>query len=386
MIRRGSALVIVAIWLVWLAGCMERAREASRASSEPVTEAAVRRYSVPYQNEYAFGVDASFVKQREDRGTQLKDDGQVKPGLQLFKDHGYNWARVHLCNEPVNRLPQNLAYVAAMGVDIKKHGMKFALDFMFSNSWANPMTQPTPSAWRDLTHEQRVVAVYEFTRDTIKALADANAMPDMVQIGNEIGNGLLWPDGRLFPEQDRPSNWSNVADYLRAGIRGVREAAGGRSVKIMLHVDHGGDIALTKGFFDKMRQYQIDYDVIGLSFYPWSHGTLLDLRDNLRFAAEEYGKEIIVVETGYYFEPSRYFRNIAPPFPETPEGQRQWLEAVNEIVMATPHGLGRGVFWWEPMQRGRGYFDSDGNALPIIHAFEKYTRPAARTDGQTRIQ
>jgi arabinogalactan endo-1,4-beta-galactosidase len=345
-----------------------------------------RGNGLPYQNDYAFGLDLSFLKQREDRGTQLKDDGQVKPGLQLFRDHGYNWARVHICNEPVARLPQNREYVAAAGADIRKHGLKFALDFMFSNGWANPMTQPTPSVWRDMMHEQRVAAVYEFTRDTITALADANAMPDMVQIGNEIGNGFLWPDGRLFPEQDRPSNWSNVADYLRAGIKGVREAAGDAKIKIMLHVDHGGDIALTRGFFDKMREYNIDYDVIGLSFYPWSHGTLLDLRDNLRFAATEYSKEIIVVETGYYWQPSRYFRETPPPFPETPEGQRQWLEAVNEIVMTTPNGLGRGVFWWEPMQRGRGYFDNDGNALPIIHAFEKYTRPAARTDGQTRIQ
>jgi arabinogalactan endo-1,4-beta-galactosidase len=236
-----------------------------------------------------------------------------------------------------------------------------------------------------LTHEQRVTAVYEFTRDTIKALADANALPDMVQIGNEIGNGFLWPDGRLFPEQNQTSNWSNFADYLKAGIKGVKEAAGANKIKIMLHVDHGGDIRLTKGFFDKMKEYKVEYDVIGFSFYPWSHGTLMDLRDNLRFAAG-YGKEIIVVETGYYFEPSRYFRNTPPPFPETPEGQRQWFETVNEIVMATPNGLGRGVFWWEPMQRGRGFFDGEGNALTIIHAFEKYARPAVRTDGQNRIQ
>jgi arabinogalactan endo-1,4-beta-galactosidase len=341
---------------------------------------------LPYQNDYAFGLDVSFVKQREDGGRQLRDEGGVKPGLQLFKDHGFNWGRVHLCNEPA-RLPQNLQYVAAAGADIKKHGMKFLLDFMFSNGWANPMTQPTPSAWREMTREQRVTAVYEFTRDTIKTLADANAMPDMVQVGNEIGNGFLWPDGRLYPERDQPaSEWGNFTDYLKAGIKGVREAAGTNNIKIMLHVDHGGDIPLTKGFFDKMREYKIDYDVIGFSFYPWSHGTLMDLRDNLRFAATEYGKEIIVVETGYYFEPSRYFRSTPPPFPETPEGQRQWFETVNEIVMATPNGLGRGVFWWEPMQRGRGFFDNEGTAQPIIHAFEKYTRPAVRTDGQKRIQ
>ncbi|MBN1362128.1 MAG: glycosyl hydrolase 53 family protein [Sedimentisphaerales bacterium] len=344
--------------------------------------------SLPYENDYAFGLDVSFLKQRDEQGVQYRDDGVVKPGLQLFKDHGYNWARVHICNAPVRRLPQNLDYVKAAGADIKQSGFKFLLDFMFSNGWANPTTQPTPSAWRDLTHEQRVAAVREFTRDTIAALADANALPDMVQIGNEIGNGFLWPDGRLYPERDEPkSNWSNLADYLKAGIEGVKEGAGSDALpKIMIHVDHGGDIPLTRNFFEKMREYQVDYDVIGLSFYPWSHGTLLDLWDNLRFAALEFGKEIILVETGYYFEPSRYFREQPGPFPESPEGQRQWLEAVNEIVMATPNGLGRGVFWWEPTMRSRGYFDREGNAQPIIHAFEKYTRPAWRLDGQTRIQ
>ena len=110
----------------------------------------------------------------------------------------------------------------------------------------------------------------------------------------------------------------------------------------------------------------VEYDVIGLSFYPWSHGTLLDLRDNLHASALRYNKPIILVETGYHFQPSRYFEEIVPPFPETPEGQRQWLEAVNEIVMNTPNGLGRGIFWWEPMMRGRGYFDADGNALTAL--------------------
>lgn len=342
--------------------------------------------SLPYENDYAFGVDVSFVRQRERNGTAYSDDGQVKPALQIFRDHGYNWGRIHLCNEPVQRLPQDLPYVIAAARDVKRHDMKFLLDLMFSNSWANPTMQPTPADWADLTHVQRVEAVYEFCRDAIAQLRDADALPDVVQIGNEIGNGLLWPDGRLYPETDKPSNWSQVADYLKAGVKGIQEAAGDEPVRIMIHVDHGGDVRLTRGFFDKMAEQNVEFDVIGLSFYPWSHGTLLDLRDNLRMTAQRYGKPIIVVETGYHFRPSRYFAESNPPFPETPEGQRKWLEAVNEIVLNTPEGLGRGVFWWEPTMRDRGYFDDQGNAQPIIHAFEKYAWPLQRADGQTRIQ
>ena len=340
----------------------------------------------PYANDYAFGVDVSFVKSRVERGGEFRDGSEVEHPLTLFRNHGYNWGRVHLCNDPVPRLPQTLDYVIASGQALKQQGMKFLLDLMFSNGWANPTFQPTPSLWADLSHEKRVQAVYAFCRNSLAALRDADALPDMVQVGNEIGNGFLWPDGRLYPEQDKPSNWSNVADYLKAGIKGIREAAGDRAIEIMIHVDHGGDVSLTRGFYDQMKKLGVEYDVIGLSFYPWSHGTLLDLRDNLHATALRFEKPIILVETGYHFQPSRYFADIRPPFPETPEGQRQWLETVNDIVMNTPNGLGRGVFWWEPMMRGRGYFDADGNALPIIRAFEKYALPVRRADGQTRLQ
>jgi len=341
--------------------------------------------TLPYENEYAFGVDASFVKSRLEQGREYRDAGETKHPLAIFRDHGYNWARVHLCNEPVPRLPQTLDYVIASGQAIKEHGMKFHLDLMFTNGWANPRLQPTPSLWEDMTHEQRIEAVYEFCRDTITALRDAGAMPDMVQVGNEIGNGFLWPAGRLYPEQDQPSNWSNVADYLKAGIKGIREAAGDETVDIMVHVHHGGDVPLTVGFYDQLKEHGVEYDVIGLSFYPWSHGTLTDLEDNLHTAALRYNKPIIVVETGYYFEPSRYFENFRPPFPETPEGQREWLKTVNEIVMRTPNRLGRGIFWWEPMMGGRGYFDADGNAMPVVEALEHYALPLSRPDGNSRL-
>jgi len=343
---------------------------------------------LPYENEYAFGLDVSFVKQREDNGEKYLDtDSIVKPCLTIFKDHGYNWGRVMICNEPVvSRLPQNLQYVISAGQDLKKNGYKFLLDMMFSNGWANPMVQPIPSEWKNMTHDERVKAVYTFCHETMAALKEAGAMPDMVQIGNEISNGYLWPDGLVRYDSMQLSKWKNFTEYLAAGAKAIRDVAGKTNpVKIMLHVDHGGDLQMTKTFFDKMREYKIDYDVMGFSFYPWSHGTLLDLRDNLRFAATEYGKEIIVVETGYYWRTSQYFKVYASPFPESPEGQRQWLEAVNEVVMATPNGLGRGVFWWEPMSKGRGYFDEKGRVEPIIHAFEKYARPAKRPDGQNRI-
>ncbi|MEJ6981254.1 glycosyl hydrolase 53 family protein [Pedobacter sp. P351] len=344
--------------------------------------------SLPYQNDYAFGLDLSFVKSREDRGEKFRDmDGTQKPALQIFSEHGFNWARLMICNEP-SRLPQDLKYVIAAAKDVKKYNYHFTLDMMFSNGWANPMLQPTPSLWASMTHKKKVAAVYEYVHHVVSSLKAEGVLPEIIQIGNEIGNGFLWPDGRINYAKPAESRWENVADYLKAGTMAIRDVDGKeKKVKIMIHVDHGGDQEFSRTFFDYMKKFKVDYDVIGYSFYPWSHGTLMDLRDNLRMTALRYGKEIIVIETGYYWKTNSSHENVAFPFPETPEGQKEWFQAVNDIVMNVPNGLGRGVFWWEPMMRGRGFFDDETRiAKPILKSFEKYAFPLRRADKQTRIQ
>jgi arabinogalactan endo-1,4-beta-galactosidase len=330
--------------------------------------------------EFAFGADLSFLKQAEDRGTSFKDGTNAAPGLQIFKNHGYNWVRLRIFVEPVtNNLPNDLKYTLAMATNAKQLGYKFLLDFHYASTWADPGNQPTPEAWKTLSHPQRAKAVFEYTRDTLNAFRNAGAMPDMVQVGNEVTQGMLWPDGKL------PANWSNFADYLRAGIKGVEVGCGkSRRPKIMIHIDQGGSVAKTKYFFDNLNRYKIPYDVIGLSYYPWWHGTLMDLRENLAFAANEYGKDVIVVETAYYWKPNREPGDRVEPFPETPAGQREFLDEVARVVLAVPNGRGQGVFWWEPAVANRGslgarsFFNEDGNSLPALSAFDKYTRPAPK--------
>jgi arabinogalactan endo-1,4-beta-galactosidase len=214
--------------------------------------------------------------------------------------------------------------------------------------------------------------VREYTRDTIVACREAGVLPDMVQTGNEITPGMLWPDGKL------PANWDNFAELLKAAIEGVKAGCGDAPrPRIMIHIDKGGNKNATKWFFDKLNSYGVAYDVIGQSFYPWWHGSLADLRENLAFMANEYQKDIIVVEAAYNWRPTEY-KNKESPFPETPEGQRQFLEQVNRIVLETPHGRGKGVFWWEPAVTGglrsRGFFDDNGNALPVITVFDEFTK------------
>ena len=238
--------------------------------------------------DYAFGADLSFLKQAEDRGSVFKDNGQPKPGLQIFRDHGYNWMRLRLCRSPP-RCP-TIAYTIAMATAAKKLGFKFLLNFHYSNAWADPAKQTMPKAWQDMNIDALENAVFEYTRDTIALFKKADALPDMVQIGNEIGNGMMWPVGKVRDYKTKetyPQNWPNLARLVYAGINGMDAGRGNaKRPKIMIHVDHGGDIALTRWFFDNLiGTYEVPIDVIGFSFYPWSHGTLVDLKENLAFAA-----------------------------------------------------------------------------------------------------
>lgn len=320
---------------------------------------------------YAIGADLSFLKQAEDRGIAFKDAGAPKPGLRIFRDHGYNWIRLRLFHTPT-QLPNSLPYTIALAQAARKLGFKFLLDYHYSDTWADPGKQFLPKAWEGLPHDKLVSAVFEYTRDTTIALREAGVLPDMVQIGNEISNGMLWPDGKL------PQNWDNLAALIRAGIGGVDAGRGqGPRPLIMIHIDKGGDLARTKSFFDKLHSYGIAYDVIGQSYYPWWHGSLLDLRDNLHFMAEAYRKPIILVEVAYNCRPGEYLKRPGP-FPESPEGQRDFFDEVHRLVLGTPHNLGRGVFWWEPAVTGplmrRGMFDPQYDALPVLGVFDRYTR------------
>lgn len=321
--------------------------------------------------EYAIGADLSFLKSAEDRGFLFKENDIPKSGLLIFREHGYNWIRLRLFHTP-SELPNSLEYTIALAKKAKESGFRFLLDYHYSDTWADPGKQFIPKAWEKLSHTDLVKAVFDYTRETIRSFREAGVLPDMVQIGNEVINGMLWPDGRL------PDNWNNFAELTQAGINGVFAGCDNMTKpKIMIHIDQGGNKIKTKAFFDKFLSYGIDFDFIGQSYYPWWHGTLLDLRSNMIFMAKEYRKPIILVEVAYCSAPTEY-KDKKAPFPETPEGQKEFLQEVNNIVLQTPDNLGVGIFWWEPATMGgrstRDFFDEKGNVLPVISVFDKYTR------------
>lgn len=330
-----------------------------------------------YAQDYAVGADLSFMKDAEDKGFVFRENGKAKSCIDIFKDHGYNWVRLRLFHNPKAHdeynLPNDLEYTIALAKQAKDKGFKFLLDYHYSDTWADPSKQFTPKTWEGKSVEEIIDSVYEYTRYTMLEFKKAGVYPDMVQVGNEISYGMLWPLGKL------PDNWDDFAAFLQAGINGVKASCGKHLCpKIMIHIDKGGDKAYTKYFYDNIRKYGIEYDIIGQSYYPWWHGNLLQLRECLNFCAMEYDKDVILVEVAYNYKWQEY-KDKKAPFPETPEGQKDFLEEVNNIVLHIPNGRGTGIFWWEPAAPKRGFesrtlFDANGNVMPAITVFDKYTR------------
>jgi arabinogalactan endo-1,4-beta-galactosidase len=325
---------------------------------------------------YANGADASFLAKCEQDGMVFKENGQPKDVLAILREHQYNWVRLRLFHDPAaaaDKLPNDLPYTLALAKRAKAQGFHILLDLHYSDSWADPEKQPTPEAWKKLKHKQLVEAVFNYTRDTIAVFAREGVMPEMVQVGNEVTNGMLWPDGKI------PDDWNNFADLLKAGIRGVEAGRGSQPrPRILIQIERSGDYDAAVWFFDNLIAHHVPFDVMGLSYYPHWHGGINKMRSNLHDLALRYRLPIILVETAYNWTPGDFIGKKAD-FPESPQGQEDFLRAVDAAVRDLPHGLGQGVFWWEPAAenelRGRGFFDFDGNLLPVIHALERDSKP-----------
>jgi len=321
---------------------------------------------------YAIGADVSFLAKCEQDGVVFKEAGQPKDVLILLREHHYNWVRLRVFHDPsmsADRLPNDLPYTLALAKRAKGLGFRLLLDLHYSDSWADPEKQFPPAAWSKLKHQQLVQQVFDYTRDVISAFTQAGVMPEMVQVGNEITYGMLWPDGKL------PDNWENLADLLKAGISGVDAGRGSQpKPRIMIHIERGGDYDAAVSFFDNLIAHRVPFDIMGLSYYPFWHGNLTKFRDNLHDLALRYRHPIVIVETAYNWNPGS-FGNKKGEFSESGEGQKAFLMAVDEAVRAIPNGLGQGVFWWEPAAedtlRGRSFFDEEGNVLPVISAFDR---------------
>ena len=305
--------------------------------------------------DYIKGMDISHVPMSIDEGMVIKDfDGTPIDALDLAEKYGVNSIRLRIWNEPSN-VPESGGYcdfeqTLEFAQKIKAHDMSFMLDFHYSDYWADPGQQNKPEAWKNLPFDKLVQAVHDYTYTTIKDLQAGGAGPDIVQIGNEIRSGLLFPDGEV-------PNYEQMVRLVNAGIQGAKKARDAAGLPlVMIHLDQGGRYLYIKEWFDQAFAYGLDdFDLMGLSYYPFWHGTFTDLKNSMEHLVERYKKPIMVVEAAYAWRVTETnpFINESQVrisgLPATPENQRKVLELVMTINASLPNNMGLGVYYWEPL-------------------------------------
>jgi len=366
--------------------------------------------------EWIKGADVSSLLEVERCGGVFQDGGQPLDALEILKRYGINWVRLRLWNDPCDEAGNHygggdcdLSAVLALAARAKRAGMKWLLDVQYSDFWTDPGCQPLPKSWKGLDEQGLESAVYRYTRDVMCACRAAGVAPDMVQVGNELTSGLLWPTGKLWLEGQ--PQWGNAVRYLSAGVRAVREEAPGAMV--MIHLDNGGKNLMYREWFDHYFGLGGDCDVIGLSFYPCWHGRMSDLAANMNDLSLRYHKDMVVVEAGTAFTSASYAayegldescrrgptagESMADQleYPMTVEGQIAYIRDLADVIRKVPEHRGKGFFWWEPAwipvpgsgwakEPGWSYagkpgpegnewanqtlFDFEGNALPTLAA------------------
>ncbi len=367
------------------------------------------------------GMDLSTLMEVEGCGGKFYDRGGQEDPVDILKRYGMNLVRLRLWNDPyapdgepygagTNDLPRTIQ----MASRLKKAGVDWMLDFHYSDFWADPGKQTMPKAWQGLSQKQVVQEVYDYTRSVMDTLNREGVVPSIVAVGNEVTRGLLWPYGR-YP------NFDAIVAFLNAGIRAVRQAA--PEAGIMLHLDNGGNNGLYRDWFDRyFAGGGEDFDYLGLSYYPFWHGTLEQLSQNMNDLALRYHKDMIVAETsmGFTLEDYAVYEKLtdsqrkgmaanarlaeAVPYPITQEGQSRFLKDLMTRIRDVPEGRGKGFIYWEAAwipvpgsqwandaaltytgEKGPGgnewanqaLFDYQGNVLPALQAIRDFAGRSA---------
>ncbi|MET9590426.1 arabinogalactan endo-1,4-beta-galactosidase [Streptomyces sp. NPDC006516] len=331
------------------------------------------------------GGDLSTLPKNEAYGATYRNaSGAAGDAMSILKSSGMNYVRLKVWVNPADGY-NNKARVLAMAKRAKALGMKTLVDFHYSDAWADPGKQNKPAAWAGHSYAQLRTDVHNHTYDVLNALKAQGTTADMVQIGNEINGGMLWPEGST-------DNWSQLAGLITSGANAAKAVSSG--TKVALHLAEGGDNAGTRWWFDNAVAQKVPFDVIALSYYGYWHGSLSELQTNLDDAASRYGKPVLVAETAYAHTLANddgLENNVATAgqlvsgYPATPAGQAANLRDVMNVVEAVPGGRGLGAVYWEPAWTavtGSGWDPADpssGNAWENQAVFDYNGRllPAA---------
>lgn len=383
--------------------------------------------------EFVKGMDLSTLLELERCGAKYYDEGKETDILAVMKKYDVDTIRIRLWNDPWSESGESygagendLKTSLEIAKRVTAAGFGVLLNFHYSDFWADPGKQFKPKAWVSYGVEELEKAVYDFTFSVMNKFLENGVNITMVQVGNELSNGLLWPEGKV-------PNYDNIARFVNAGIRAVRKADERRilgvingvnekcreleKIPVMIHLDNGGNNALYREWFDNFTRRGEDFEIIGLSYYPFWHGSLQMLTDNMNDIAERYGKDLIVAEVsmGYTMEDYKEYEKLSDEerkgyatrpalvekieYPMTEQGQYDFMEDFLNRISHIKGGKGRGFFYWEPAWipvEGSGWatpaslkyiedpgpcgnewanqalFDYDGNALPTLQLIRDF--------------
>lgn len=361
---------------------------------------AISILSVASTNDFIKGADVSMLKQLEENGAKFYDESNnEKECMTILKEYGVNWIRIRSWVDPTDDKGNPLGggnndknTTVLLVERAKKLGLNVLLDLHYSDFWADPEKQNKPKQWKNLEGKELEDKLYEYTKDILLSLKEKNALPDMVQIGNELNGGMVWPNGKTWGNEPI-GGYDGFAGLLKAGIKAVKEIS--PSSKIMIHLANGGDNELYTRVFTQLINRNIDFDVIGLSFYPFWHGTFDDLQKNLNDISSKFKKDVVVAEISYAYTLAEGdgFANIfsareelAGNFKASVTGQETVLRKVMNVLSKVPNNRGKGFFYWEPdwipaknsgwkTGEGNGWdnqamFDFKGKALSSLNVFK----------------
>jgi len=291
------------------------------------------------------GADVSTLQRGMELGARYYNvSGAQQHALDILKGVGVNYIRLRVWVNPASGY-NNKNRVVAFAPQVKSRGLKLLIDLHYSDYWADPGRQDTPAAWRNHSLSQLQTDVYNHTLDVCNSLKNAGATPDMIQVGNEINQGLLWPAGQISN-----NNFANAAALLKAGYSAVKACSA--STQVALHIAAGGDNGTSRWWFDGMQRQGVQWDVTAESYYCFWHGSLSAMQSNVADLRSRYGKPVIIAETSYPFTTANadsqgnvIISSSPCGYPATWAGQANAFAA---ILNAARAGGAAGVFYWEP--------------------------------------
>ncbi len=323
-------------------------------------------------DDFIRGMDASIVLVEENSGvTYYNFDGEEQDVYKTLAEAGINYIRLRVWNDPYDANGNgygggnnDVATAIVLGKRATEYGMKVCIDFHYSDFWADPKRQHAPKAWEGLSLEEKSDALYEYTKKSLTEMLDAGVDIGMVQIGNEINYGM-----------SGETSSSSVLTLLKSGSKAVREIseAYSQDIQIVVHYTRVPEAAKLLALVGSLQEGTLDYDVIGLSYYPFWDGSMKNMQHVVETIRKDYGKEVVIAETSYCYTSEDGdgtanslvgIHDLADGYPATVQGQ---TSMVRDVFAAANEAGASGVFYWEGTWLPVGKATDDNSAI-----WEKY--------------